>query len=200
MADLAQALDEALRGRYRVTEVRTPITQRRGLTARMSQLEKHHARPGDRPGQAAARAARSAGIAPQTWNRWRKGIQPPSSASLRKLEGAYTRQITLPAYRRALKRRKTPNVVIVWARVKWSRSDGTQYNQRDNGYRRVRLESMRPVMNDTIKAWVGAGPQAAADAFQWGVSTLYKVDPDGDRPGIEFQGNDVKIQFSEEEN
>ena len=52
MADLPEALDAALRARYRVSEVKTPVTQRRGLLARMNQLEKLHQRPGDQIGRA----------------------------------------------------------------------------------------------------------------------------------------------------
>lgn len=193
MADLAEALDAALRARYRISEVRTPITQRRGLLARMNQLEKYHTRGGDRPGQAATRAAESAGVSPRTWGEWRKGSRPPSASSARKLEGAYTRQITLPAFRRALEDKKIPDKVTITAIIKWSRSDRKQYNR--TRHRTVNFTQMRPVMRDVIRAWVLAGPEAAADKLQRGVSDMYSEPNDGSRPGIEFEGNQVEITF-----
>jgi hypothetical protein len=194
MADLAGALDAALRARYRVAEVKTPITQRRGLLARMNQLEKLHTRKGDRPGSAGRRAAAAAGIPPDQWTRWKKGQRTPSAASLRKLEGAYSRQVTQPAFRRAIKTRGVPAKVTVTATVKWSTSDRKQYNA--IRHRTVRLFQMRPVMGPTIRAWVAAGPQAAADAFQRGVSAQHsEPDEEDGRPGIEFEGDHVQIEF-----
>jgi transcriptional regulator with XRE-family HTH domain len=121
VADLPQAPSTAaLRARYRVTEVRTPITQRRGLTARMNQLEKHHAKKGDRPGQAAARAARAAGISPETWRRWRKGDQPPSARMLAKLQDAYTQHPHPPQPAPLPQSSRPPKEVHVTAVVRWN--------------------------------------------------------------------------------
>lgn len=193
MADLAGALDAALRARYRVAEVKSPATSRRGLLARLSQLEKLHTLPGDRPGQAARRAARSAGIPPDQFARWRKGDRKPSAASLRKLEGAYNRQITLPAVRRAMKARPVPASVRVTATIKWSYDAAKQYNA--TAYRTTTLTNMRPVMAPVIRAWAAAGPEGAAESFERGTSQAYSVADDGDKPGIEFQGDDVHIEF-----
>jgi hypothetical protein len=196
VADLAGALDAALRDRYRVSEVRTPVGQRRGLLARMNQLEKLHARKGDKPGQAATRAAESAGISPRTWRDWRKGTHPPGAASTRKLEGAYNRQITLPAFRKSIKEKKTPTKVNVTATIRWTDSDKKKYNA--TAYRTVKFTKMGPVMAATIKAWAGAGPEAAAAAFERGVSAMYRVPDTGDtppQPGIGFEGDNVKIEF-----
>ncbi|OWF56898.1 hypothetical protein B1H41_22580, partial [Xanthomonas vasicola pv. vasculorum] len=117
MADLAGALDAALRARFRIAEVKTPITQRRGLLARMNQLEKLHARKGDRPGAAGRRAAAAAGLPPDQWKRWKDGQRAPSPRSLRRLERAYVDQITLPAYRKSAKEKGAPNKVNVRAEV-----------------------------------------------------------------------------------
>ena len=192
MADLAEALDAALRARFRVPEVKTPITQRRGLLARLNQLEKLHARKGDRPGAAARRAAQSAGIPPDQFARWRKGERKPSAASLRKLEAAYTRQVTVPAYRKAANRTKAPNKVTVSAEVWWTDSD-----KKNNGDERtVKLIGMRATMVRVIRAWAAAGPEAAADLFQRGVSDVYRVPDNNDgTPGVQFQGNKVEVEF-----
>lgn len=192
MADLAQALDAALRARYRVAEVKSPVTQRRGLLARMSQLEKLHGRKGDRPGQAATRAAESAGIPVRTWRDWRKGTHPPSARSQRRLERAYVEQITLPAFRKSAKEKGAPNRVTVTAEVWWSDSD-----KKNNGDQRtVKLVGMKAVMAAVVRAWIAAGPEAAADVFQRGTAGVYRVpDNDDKTPGIQFLGNQVEIEF-----
>lgn len=192
MADLAQALDAALQARYHLREVRSPITQRRGLLARMNQLEKLHEQPGDRPGAAGRRAAASAGIAPDTWTRWRKEQRSPSPASLRRLEGAYARQITLPKFRRAIADKKEPNEAIVSAEVWWTDSD-----KKNNGDQRtVRLRGLRSIMRPVILAWITTGPERAAQLFEEGAARVYAVTQNADdTPGIQFKGNDVTIEF-----
>lgn len=192
MADLAEALDAALRGRFRVAEVKTPVTQRRGLLARMNQLEKLHQRKGDKPGQAATRAAESAGIPIRTWRDWRKGTHPPGPRNQRKLERAYVDQITLPAYRKSAKEKGAPSKVNVTAEVWWTDSD-----KKNNGeYRRVKLTGMKAAMAAVIRAWIAAGPEAAADAFERGCAAVYRVPQNEDgTPGIQFQGNRVEIEF-----
>ena len=194
MADLPEALDAALRARYRISEVKTPVTQRRGLLARMNQLEKLHQRPGDKPGQAATRAAESAGIPARTWRDWRKGTHPPGPANRRKLEGAYNRQITLPAFRRSVRSKGAPDKVTVTAVVRWSDSPRKMYNATPQ--RTVRLRGLRAVMPGVIRAWAAAGPQAAADAFERAVSTAYREPDDADGgPGIRFEGDAVTVEF-----
>lgn len=202
MADLAGALDAALRARYRMHDVRTPITQRRGYTARMNQLEKHHAQKGDRPGQAAARAARAAGISPETWRRWRTGKQPPSARMLAKLDNSYKNTLTLPILRRSLQAAGLPTMVTVTAVVRWN----GYYNQTPKRTINFGPGGVLPVMRDTIRAWAHDGPQAAALTFEYGLAaqqtpqvpneTGYDEDqPDLESPGIRFEGDDVEIQF-----
>lgn len=194
MADLPQALDAALQARYRVAEVRTPVGQRRGLLARMNQLEKLHARPGDRPGQAATRAAESAGIPARTWRDWRKGTHPPGPKNQRRIEAAYARQVTLPAFRRAAQRKGAPDRVTVTADVRWTDSPRKMYNA--TKYRTVKLTGMKAAMVPVVRAWAAAGPEAAAAAFERAVSRVYRV-PDDDEggPGVRFEGNAVHIKF-----
>lgn len=199
MADLAHALDAALRGRFRVVEVRTPATQRRGLLARMNQLEKHHTQKGDRPGQAANRAARAAGISPETWRRWRKGGQPPSARSLAKLQDAYLNQVTLPPLRRALRAPgAVPTTVKVTAVVRWN----GYYNRTQERTIEFGPGGVIPVMRSTIRAWAYDGADAAALAFEYGLSEEHQVpneigyEEDGQpSPGIRFEGDDVQIEF-----
>ena len=192
MADIAGALDGALRARYRVTEVRTPATSRRGLIARMNQLEKAHATKGDRPGQAATRAATAAGISPRTWREWRAGRRTPSPRLLAKLTDAHRAKITIPGLRRELKRAGVPTQVAVSAVVRWN----GYYNAQP--YRRVKFGpgGVFEVMRATIRAWATQGPEEAAAAFQHGLSTVHGVpqEPDGS-PGIQFEGENVEVDF-----
>lgn len=194
MADLPQALDAALRTRYRLPDVKSAVTTKRGRTARMNALEKLHTHKGDRKGQAATRAAAAAGIPARTWRDWKAGKVSPSPRSQRKLEGAYVRQVQLPAFRRALKDKKVPGAVQVTATIKWSKSSGSQYNR--TAHRTTTLTGMRSVIAATIRAWAMAGPEAAADALQYGAAAAYGVpDDDDSRPGIEFEGDRVEIEF-----
>lgn len=194
MANLSKALEAALRARYQVSEVKTPVSQRRGLLARMNHLEKLHHRRGDTSTQTRRRAAEAAGIPDRTWRDWRKGTHPPSAASQRKLEGAYTRQITLPALRRELKVRPVPKSVRITATIKWSYDARKQYNS--TAHRTTTLTNMRPVMASVIRAWAGAGAAAAAEVFERRTSQTYGVRDDGEKPGIEFEGDQVEIEFS----
>lgn len=192
MADLGEALDGALRAYYRVAEVKTPVTQRRGLLARMNQLEKLHQREGEPANRAAARAAASAGISDRTWRDWRSGTHPPSARSIRKLEAAYARQVTVPALRRAVKRKGAPNKATVSAEIWWTDSD-----KKNNGDQRtVKLTGLRRVMAPVIRAWGAAGPEAAADAFERACASVYRVPDNADgTPGIQFKGDDVITEF-----
>lgn len=193
MADLVGALDAALSARYRVTEVKSPITQRRGLLGRMNQLEKLHSK-GATKAQAAARAAASAGISKETWRRWRLGGQPPAAATLRKLEGAYTRQISLPSMKRAIKNKPAPRKVIIWSEVRWTDSDKKKYNA--TKYRKIEFTQMRPAMLSVIRTWAAAGPVAAAEAFERRIAEMHSVPDDEDgSPGVRFEGERVTITF-----
>lgn len=202
MADLPEALDEALRARYGLVEVRTPATTRRGLMARMNQLEKLHTQKGDRPGQAAHRAARSAGISPTTWNRWRTGKQQPSAAALGKLTTAHRDQVTLPKLRRSLKKAGVPTMVRVTAEVRWN----GYYNQTPQRSIKFGPGRMKGVMRLTIRAWALDGPQAAAEAFERGISAAQDPavpderdypEPGDISPGIQFEGDNVTIEFED---
>lgn len=198
MADLAGALDAALRARYGWTGVKTPITQRRGLLARMNQLEKRHTQKGDRPGAAGRRAARAAGIPPDQWTRWKKGQRKPSAASLAKLEKTYKDTFPLPALRRSIKAKGVPDKVNVTADIRWN----GYYNQASQRTVRFGPSGVPATMRATIREWAHNGPKAAALAFEYGLSRAHSVpdEPDypepGDiGPGVRFEGNRVEIEF-----
>lgn len=183
MPDLAAALDEALRARYPRNEVRTPITQRRGLDARMNQLEKLFTAKGDRKGAGNRRAAEAAGIPLRTWQKWRAGTATPSARNLRKLETAHNRLITIPRFKQKVANTPAPNRVTVSAVIVWN-----GYKNRQ-AHRTTTLEGMRHVMRAVFRAWATAGPEAAADAFQRGTADAYNTQ------SVQFEGNDVEVTF-----
>lgn len=183
MPDLAAALDEALRARYPRNEVRTPITQRRGLDARMNQLERLFTQKGDRKGAGNRRAAEAAGIPLRTWQKWRAGKATPSARNLRKLETAHNRLITVPKFRQKVNSQTPPNRVTVTAVINWN-----GYKNRQP-HRTTTLEGMRRVMRAVIRAWATAGPEAAADVLQRGTADAYNTQ------SVQFEGNDVEVDF-----
>lgn len=190
---LPEALHQALMARFRVPEVKTPATQRRGLMARISQIAKAIRSRGDTPAQVDRKVAKELGVTPRTLKRWRDGKASPSPKSVRRVETAHNRLVVLPAYRRALKARGVPGQVKVTGVIKWSKSSGTQYNS--TPYRTTTLAGVRGVMVRVIRAWAAAGPEAAAQVFEHGISAVYGVPPDGDAPGIEIQGDQVIVHL-----
>ena len=140
MADLPKALDSALRARYAGGEIRSPVTSARGFTARLNALERHFTHKGDRKGAATKRVAAALGVTPRTLQRWRDGSRKPTSTSLRKVEGAHNRLISLPRMRRRLKALPPPNSVTVSGSVNWN-----GYKNRTE-HRAVTLGGMRGVM------------------------------------------------------
>lgn len=188
MADLAGALDTALRARYPQTaDIRRPVTHRQGLTARMNALEKLFTVKGDRKGAAARRAAEAAGIKLRTWQKWRKGDAKPNASNARKLEGAYVRKVQLPRFRRRVNSQAAPNRVTVTAIIRWSSSPGKNYNR--TRQRTTTLDGMRGVMVRVIRAWATAGPAAAAQVFETGAAEVYRTDE------IAFEGDHVIVEF-----
>lgn len=184
MPDLPEALDAALRAHYRVTDIRTPATHRRGLTARMSRIEKA---TGTR-----AEAAKATGISLRTWQRWRAGTQKPGAAALRKLETAFNRLVTLPRTRKMLKSKGVPSRVTVSAEVRWN----GYYNRHPQRTVRLGPKGVQAAMRHTIRVWSAAGPEAAAEAFQRGLSAAYEVPDETDgSPGIQFEGDQVEVRF-----
>jgi DNA-binding transcriptional regulator YdaS (Cro superfamily) len=183
MANIIEALDAALRARYMPRAIRSAITTTRGLNARLNALQKQF------PTQKALAA--HLGIGPQAIRRWKAGTQKPSAATLRKIEGAHNRLVSLPEMRRRLKALPPPNSVVVAAQVNWN----GYKNQARDGQRSVTLGGMKGVMVRTIRAWATAGPEAAADVFQRGTATVHNIPNSDDAPGIQFEGDDVTVSI-----
>lgn len=163
MATLPEALDDAFARRFRIAEVRTPATQRRGLVARMNALVKLH-------GGDYKRAAASAGIPERTWRDWRSGTHPPSPRSLRRLEGAYARQIVAPAVARIVTTgKKTVTDIHVQAVVVCD-PGGDRYKNSE-AYRWFRAEDINA--GKVVNAWMHQGGEAAASVFEAEVERRY---------------------------
>lgn len=175
MASLPEALDAALRARYMPTELKRPVTHRQGLTARLNAIERQF------PTKKAMAAA--LGVGPQALRRWRAGTQKPSTATQRKIERTYNRLVTLPKMRARLKSLPAPNSVTVSAEINWN-----GYKNRQ-AHRSTTLGHMRGVMVRVIRAWAGAGPQAAAQAFEQGAAAVHNT------PSIKFEGDDVDVSI-----
>src|SRR4051812_46128687 len=175
MTNLPDALDAALRARYMPTEIRRPITHRQGLTARLNAIQKQF------PTQKALAAA--IGIGPQALRRYRAGTQKPSAATLRKIEGAHNRLVTLPKTRKRLASLPAPNSVTVTAVINWN-----GYKNRQE-HRSTTLGGMRGVMARVIKAWAAAGPDAAAQVFERGAAAVHNT------PSVKFEGDDVDVSI-----
>lgn len=110
-----------------LTGVKTPVSQRRGLTARISALEKSLGGP--------KAAARAAGVTPRTWNAWKTG-RTPARRSLTRLDDAYkadlARRGNTSARRRATARQiaSVTFAVRVTAEIQW---DGYYNGQAESG-------------------------------------------------------------------
>lgn len=173
-----EALGAALSARFRVPEIRTPATQRRGLQARMGALVKAH-------GGDYKRAAASAGIPERTWRDWRSGRHPPSAKSLRRLEGAYARQIIRPAATRMLANAKKAVKAIHVHAVVVADPRGRRYknSQPDRQFRAEKIPAER-----VVTAWMTLGPEAAAQQYEALVAEQYGQQ-------FAFEGDNVSVDL-----
>jgi len=175
-----EALDAALAARYRVQEVRSPVTSKRGVQARMNALEKLH-------GGKASQAAASAGVPRSTWNHWRAG-RPLSPASARKLEHAYARQVIQPQVVRKLATTPPPARVKIHATVVGdpgtAAKPGNRYTN-STPRRWFRPEKLR--LGRVVQAWIHHGAAAAAGVLDEEIAGQYPT-----TFGFE---DDVKVEF-----
>lgn len=173
-----EALGAALSARFHVPEIRSPATQKRGLDARMNALVKVH-------GGDYKRAAASAGIPERTWRDWRNGTHPPGAKSLRRLEGAYARQIIRPAATRMLANaKKAVKSIHVRATVVVDPAGRRYVNSTpDREFRAEKIPAER-----VVTAWMSHGPEAAAQQYEALVAVQY-----GQQFG--FEGDNVSVEL-----
>jgi hypothetical protein len=178
VATFPDALDAALGARFAFPGVKSPASTRRGLTARMNALVKAH-------GGNARQAAASAGIPDRTWRDWRNGTHPPSTRSLRKLEGAYARQIVAPAVARLLTD-KSKAITDIHVRADVIGDPGKSRYRNSVIHRWFRAEKIDT--QKVVNAWLHGGGERAAQAYEAEVAKAYGT-PFG------FEGNNVAIDL-----
>lgn len=191
MADFPTALQEALQRHYSVREdYRSPVESRRGLTARMDALKRAY--KSDRA------AARAAGIAPDTWSRWRHGKQAPGAGSLAKVAAAHLALLRAAKVARKGYPTSFGITAVVAAHPKASLGrqpkastyynggsySSSQAHRQFNTYK-LTTEQYRAVVN----TWAaGSSPQDVADALTREIERAY--------PGVfEFEGNQVTVEI-----
>lgn len=172
-----EALDAALSDWYRVAEVKRPATHRQGLTARMRALEKLHGGNGPR-------AAASAGIAQRTWRDWKAGTHKPSAKGLRKVEGAYARQVIRPQALKVLANRKPPSAVYITADVVVDPKKRRYKNSTPHRTFRAEKITAGPV----VQAWMNHGAEAAGQALEQAIQQQYG------QP-FAFEGDSVTLEL-----
>lgn len=187
---LPEALDAALAARYHVREVKRPATHRGGLKARMGQLEKLH-------GGHAGPAAASAGIPVRTWRDWKNGTHPPSSRGIRRLEGAYARQVIAPQVAKLVTRSPVHrfDITATVAALGPARTDGKPRSRYVNGstpqqaHRTFRADQVTGTQAQrVVNAWMMHGPEAAAQL-------LVAVIADAYQQQFEFEGDHVSVEI-----
>jgi hypothetical protein len=198
VAELTEALDDALRAYYPNSEPRTPITERRGLLARMTQLEKHMRVPKGR--SKAVAAAKEAGIPIRTWRDLKAGTHAPKPATVGKLASAYGAILGSPRRAAAVARRGTfrhirVSAVVVFHPGGGAGGSGARYkNANNSGEHRARPEGYRHFNADLlteadrahiVQAWLADGPDAAAESLLGACAARYEP--------VAFEDDEVKV-------
>lgn len=174
MADLPEALDEALHGYYSPrADYVSPAASVRGFKARVRALEKAH---GSKRAAAAA-----AGIDPTTWSRWSTGKQKVSARSMAKVGTAHTSLLRAAK----LSARGYPHLIEITATVA-ARPVGPKKSKKSTYYnggnptatgarRKFRADKLTgPQIRDVVTAWTaGRGPQAVADVLLDAIQRAY---------------------------
>lgn len=193
MAELAQALGDALNARYTWKGgVKRPVTHRQGLTARMNRIQK-------KVGGGPRAAAQAAGIPYSTWTHLASGRRTPSAKSVARLEGAFIRIVAAPARAAVVGRKGYPSKLSVQAVVVID-PEGSRYINGHTSpgpskaqvygihkapeWRIFRAEGIdiRPI----VDAWLASGNAWAENALLEQVEDAYH-DPIG------FEGNHVRV-------
>lgn len=186
MAEFAEALDAGLRAYYRTPGMRSPITSRRGLLARMDAVQ----RAAGGTGRAAAALL---GVSPDTWSRWRTGRARPSAMSRQQLDRAHK------AVQRAegVKRRGVPRLFSITAVVVCDPGpSGSRYvNGKDpsgsKAHRTFNADQLTTAQKAAVvRDWArGMSPGHVADQLLAGIQSAYGSP-------FAFEGNRVTVVIS----
>lgn len=192
--NLTEAVDDSLRDWFDVSRlsVKLPITNKRGLSARLSALQRLH---GGKP-----QAARALGIPASTWRAWTSSVvakrRPPSRANQRKINNAYEQLLRQRAHGRPVSRggKIGPTKVEIRALIVFDPGpkggpQGARYTNRINPHRLFKaLNLPADDVRATVTIWASFGPAAAADYLEERCSAAYP-------PGVAFEGDDVTVTW-----
>lgn len=198
MAEFAEALGDALCGRYKFRELRSTVDSRTGVKARMNRLLKVYG--GNR-----RRAAAAAGIPYTSWGYMTSGKRKTSPKNLGKLEAAYGRIITSPYRSGIIAKRGYP---VTWSirAVVVADPDGSRYiNGQNPGvdpdtaagftqepeYRWFNATLSAADSRGVVDAWLGGGGPLDDDAAAGALVAAIEDDigPFG------FEGNTVEVEL-----
>lgn len=216
---LPEAVGAALGARYALganskgLEPKTPITEQRGLLARMHRIMDKFG--GRAEPSARRRAAAASGIPYSTWNHALSG-RAVSKKNLGKIGGAFAKLVTSPARALRVKKRGLPGNWLITAVVVVDpgppeepapgQRDGSRYvnghgsgvsrasaaamsgRDDDPGYRTFKAEGLDSAA--IVNAWLTGGDDAAAQALLDQAADTYGE-------GFGFEGNHVKVEFDD---
>lgn len=222
--DLVEAIDAALAERYALgansagREPRTPITEQRGLLARMNRIMDKFGGRGEP--SARRRAAQASGIPYSTWNHALRG-RNVSQKTLGKLGGAFAKLVTSPARALRVKKRGLPGNWLITAVVVADpgpdptkhgpgKGGGSRYvNGHGSGLTRDQAAALAGPQSDgridpafrtfkaegldsgrIVDAWLTQGPEAAAEALVQEIEDTY-----GGEFG--FEGDHTEVDFDD---
>ncbi|MBW5252035.1 hypothetical protein JGS39_24050 [Streptomyces sp. P01-B04] len=173
-----EALDGALRGWYPVAGIKSPISQRRGFTARLNALERALG------GRRAAAAAM--GIGYSTWGAWfAKKPRGASAASLRKVDDAYAQLLRT----KTVTKTSGPGLMVVTADVV---ADPRKSRYRNKTLRRqfkadqLGKAGIRPIV---LRWQNGGSPADVAAVAIAAIKSAYSTE-------FAFEGDSVTVELS----
>lgn len=213
--DLVEAIGAALDTRYALgpkskgREPRTPVTQQRGLTARMNRIM-------GKFGGNRREAARASGVPYSTWNHLLAGRRV-SPKNLEKIKGAFRQLVTAPFLALRVKKVGLPNEWLITAVVvadpgpdptkhggaaggggRYANGHGSGItreeaaaasgDENDPAYRTFRAEGLDS--HAIVDAWLTQGDEAAAAALVDEIEVVYGTE-------FGFEGDDVEVGFDD---
>lgn len=215
--NLVEAVGAALDARYALgakskgLEPKTPITEQRGVLARMHRIMDKFGGRGDPKSR--RRAATAAGVPYSTWNHALKG-RKVAAKTLEKITGAFARLVTSPARALRVKKVGYPGNWLITAVVVASpgdpdegpednsgssryvnghgsgvsREEAAALETDDPGYRTFRAEGLDS--EAIVNAWLDNGDQAAAAQLLDEIEDVYGTE-------FGFEGDDVEVGFDD---